>query len=147
MEIGAKPGLIDLSGKHMDIYKITNIPKYRSFQYRLLQRGLVTNIHLYKWGLADSDKCSFCQQESETVPHMLATCVQATEIWQNFVVLLTIDLKVLPYLVKSNCYHAESNCGKKNPCGEFSMFGHQTIHLQVKVSQRTLKFCSFKKTI
>ena len=31
---------------HMDLYKVTNVAKLRSFQYRLLQRGLVTNVHL-----------------------------------------------------------------------------------------------------
>ena len=29
-----------------DLYKVSNVPKYRSFQYRLLQRAIVTNIHL-----------------------------------------------------------------------------------------------------
>ena len=33
-----------------DIYRVTNITKYRSFQYRLLHRAIITNSHLYRWG-------------------------------------------------------------------------------------------------
>ena len=40
--------LIDYRDEHINIYRTTNVPKYRSFQYRLLQRALVTNIQLEK---------------------------------------------------------------------------------------------------
>ena len=46
--------LTDFSDKHTEIFKITNTSKYRSFQYRLLQRGLTTNVQLYKWGITPS---------------------------------------------------------------------------------------------
>ena len=36
-------GLYDFGLLHKDIYTIMNVAKFRSFQYRLLQRGLVTN--------------------------------------------------------------------------------------------------------
>ena len=42
-----------------DIYKLTNITKYRSFQYRLLTRAITMNIHLHKWGMLDSPNCSW----------------------------------------------------------------------------------------
>ena len=42
--------LTDFAASHMDIYRITNVTKFRSFQYRLLQRGVITNVHLQKWG-------------------------------------------------------------------------------------------------
>ena len=44
----------ELSQCFKDIYRCTNIAKYRSFQYRLLHRGIITNIHLKHWGLKDS---------------------------------------------------------------------------------------------
>ena len=31
------------------IFKVTNISKFRSFQYRLLHRAIVTNVHLNRW--------------------------------------------------------------------------------------------------
>ena len=76
--------ICDFGKEHMQIYKLTNITKYRSFQYRLLQRGLVTNIQLSKWGLKDNDKCSFCTQEPETLSHLFCTCEKVKDLWDRF---------------------------------------------------------------
>ena len=78
-------GLFDFASKHVNIYKITNIPKLRSFQYRLLQRGLVTNILLSKWNMRNSDNCSFCDLEQETVIHLFFSCVRVRELWIEIV--------------------------------------------------------------
>ena len=59
---------------HKDLYSLTNIPKYRSFQYRLLQRGLITNIQLNKWSLIDNNLCTFCKRYKETVTHLICEC-------------------------------------------------------------------------
>ena len=37
-----------------DLYITTNITKYRSFQYRLLHRAIITNVQLYKWKKSDN---------------------------------------------------------------------------------------------
>ena len=42
--------LVEFGQHHKSLYAVTNVPKYRSFQYRLLQRALVTNIQLEKMG-------------------------------------------------------------------------------------------------
>ena len=75
--------LYDFKEQHRTIYKVTNVPKYRSFQYRLLQRGLVTNISLYKWGLKCSDVCTFCKTESETITHLLWECGEVQKLWDH----------------------------------------------------------------
>ena len=41
-----------------DIYLVTNVPKYRSFQYPILHRSLVTNTHLFKWNKRENDYCA-----------------------------------------------------------------------------------------
>ena len=76
-------GLIGFSNEHARIYQVTNVAKYRSFQYRLLQRSLVTNIQLSKWGLADTDRCYFCNEERETISHMMVTCSVVLESFGN----------------------------------------------------------------
>ena len=76
-------GFIGFRDQHKGIYKVTNVTKYRSFQYRLLQRGLVTNIHLEKWGILPSRLCSFCHTEPETLSHMFWTCSIVQEIWEE----------------------------------------------------------------
>ena len=67
-----------------DAYKLTLVPKYRSFQYRLLQRGVVTNMHLHKWGILPSDMCSFCSMEQETICHIMFQCVEVQSLWKQF---------------------------------------------------------------
>ena len=57
-----------------EIFRISNVPKYRSFQYRLMMRGLVTNCHLYRWGIRSSNLCTFCELEKETVYHLFGKC-------------------------------------------------------------------------
>ena len=78
-------GIVDFATIHKDIYQVTNIAKYRSFQYRLLQRGLVTNIQLKKWGISQVDSCTFCGEEEETISHLLYSCPMVYELWVKLV--------------------------------------------------------------
>ena len=67
--------LKEFGEEHIRLYKLTNVAKYRSFQYRLLQqRGLVTNRQLLKWNITQNADCSFCRLHTETVLHMLWKC-------------------------------------------------------------------------
>ena len=86
-EIGVNfcQGLRDFGDLFKDIYRITNIPKYRSFQYRLLQRALVTNVSLEKWGIIPSNLCTFCKQEPETTVHVMFYCEETYSLWESFV--------------------------------------------------------------
>ena len=67
-------------GYFKSIYVTTNVNKYRSFQYRLMARGLVTNIKLHMWKIVDSPMCTFCKKELETVTHLLFECVNTGNI-------------------------------------------------------------------
>ena len=70
------------------LYITTNIPKLRSFQYRLLHRALVLNSHLFRWGLTEDNLCTFCKETKETIEHLLVECHFSQTVWfamQNFV--------------------------------------------------------------
>ena len=74
--------LVEYAKAHLQIYSITNVPKLRSFQYRLLQRGIVTNVHLYKWGKLENDNCTFCDtQAKESLSHLMYTCPVVQILW------------------------------------------------------------------
>ena len=73
----------EFANLHMDIYRTTNVPKYRSFQYRLLQRGLVTNVHLHKWNMIPNSMCTYCQSEVETVCHLFVECPMVRTLWEK----------------------------------------------------------------
>ena len=63
------------------IHHITCVGKLRSFQYRLLHRAIVTNIHLAKWGMMESDLCSFCGLDRETYLHVFIQCPNVCKMW------------------------------------------------------------------
>ena len=76
-------GLYQFGLLHTDIYRCTNIAKFRSFQYRVLQRALVTNIQLYKWQIVASELCTFCRREPETIIHLLYYCPEIKKLWEQ----------------------------------------------------------------
>ena len=73
---------------HLDILKVTNIAKYRSFQYRLVQWGIVTNVQLHKWKLIENDLCTFCGEETETIQHLFFNCSIVKELWKEVLLYL-----------------------------------------------------------
>ena len=62
---------------------ITLCGKLRSFQYRLLNHAILTNKRLFKMKQVDTEKCTFCELETETITHHLWECQTAQHIWQN----------------------------------------------------------------
>ena len=77
--------LSDFTEHFKSIYKISNVAKYRSFQYRVLQRALVTNVQLHKWSLSTNEQCHFCKQYKETVSHMLFYCESVQPLWEKVI--------------------------------------------------------------
>ena len=68
-----------------NIYSITNTPKLRSFQYRLLQKAIITNIQLVRYGIKDSALCTFCEAEVETVKHLFYECQIIGSFWEKII--------------------------------------------------------------
>ena len=56
-----------------------------SFQYRLLNYILFTNVKLLKIGFALTDKCTFCNSYEETFYHLFFECCHVQVFWQRFV--------------------------------------------------------------
>ena len=54
--------------------RLTLSTKLRSFQYRLINFAIVTNVQLCKWKVKDSPKCTFCNDKEETYLHLFAQC-------------------------------------------------------------------------
>ena len=76
-----------------NIYVVTNYPKLRSFQYRLIQRAIVNNVHLNRWGIKETDLCTFCNGSAETYTHLFIMCEHVRELW----------IKLEQYMEKYNC--------------------------------------------
>ncbi|MCV6630748.1 MAG: zinc-binding domain-containing protein [Flavobacteriaceae bacterium] len=56
-----------------------------SFQYRLLNYILFTNVKLLKIGFALTDKCTFCNSYEETFYHLFFECSHVQAFWRCFV--------------------------------------------------------------
>ena len=79
----------------------TNSPKLREFQYRLLHNAIITNIQLKNWKIKASNMCSFCNEEPETVLHLLIECDISKSIWDTLWVKLNTILGSRVTLTKS----------------------------------------------
>ena len=72
---------VDLAQAIGSIYAVTNVPKLRSFQYRLIHRAIITNIQLVKWGKAVDNKCVMCHREEESYSHLFVNCEKIEQVW------------------------------------------------------------------
>ena len=61
--------------------RATCIMKYRSFQYRLCHRAIITNVRLKHWKMIDCDLCTFCKEERETLVHLFVKCQSTKILW------------------------------------------------------------------
>ena len=78
--------------------KVLTDTKSREFQYKILNRYLVTNSFLCKIGLITSPLCTFCERENESLEHLFITCSYATSFWLDFICWckkINIDLEEL----------------------------------------------------
>ena len=87
----------ELKGYILNVYKITNYPKARSFQYRLLTKALITNIKLAKWKIKSFDTCSFCNTSKESFKHLFQDCQLVQSFWERISKWLSIESHTLTY--------------------------------------------------
>ena len=66
---------------YRNVHLTTNVAKFRSFQYRLLHRAVITNIQMAHWGLVKNHYCTFCEKEPETYLHLFVYCDYVKSIW------------------------------------------------------------------
>ena len=59
------------------------------FQYKLLSRILPTNRLFRLMKIRQSDFCSFCDQETESISHLFGECETALRFWNNLSLLVS----------------------------------------------------------
>ena len=81
-------------------FKLTLDSKLRWLQVRITHRCIATNYLLQKQNIIDSNMCSFCKTQPETILHMFGQCLITENFWTNIVnwfhnknILLSITLK------------------------------------------------------
>jgi hypothetical protein len=63
------------------IWKMWTSPKCMFFLWLAALNHCWTANRLARWGLEHPEKCPLCDQEDETVQHLLVSCVFAREVW------------------------------------------------------------------
>ena len=57
--------------------------KLREFQYKVLNCIVFTNEKLVRFGITQSPLCTFCQEENESIQHLLFSCKESREFWKH----------------------------------------------------------------
>ena len=65
-----------------NINQITISSKLRSFQYRFLMLGLITNRQLHLYKLRSTDLCTFCDCYPESLTHLFWECQLVKPLWE-----------------------------------------------------------------
>ena len=65
-----------------NIAKITNITKYRDFQFRLIHNKIFCNDVLLHYGIVESNTCNLCQNGKQTITHLLWGCAKFQNLFQ-----------------------------------------------------------------
>ena len=75
---------LDLWLKYINrTYVITNVAKFRSFQYKLLCKAITMNKHLKHYGLRDNKRCTFCDIFEEDLLHLFVDCTCIKYFWEQ----------------------------------------------------------------
>ena len=69
----------------INFYRSSLNTKSRKFQYKLLNRCLVTNSFLSKIGIVSSPACSFCGEMSESLEHFFISCHYSKNFWAEVI--------------------------------------------------------------
>ena len=64
-------------------FRTTLDSKLREFHYKILNNIVCTNDILFRFGLSQSPNCTFCNEEPESLEHLLSRCEVSSECWKE----------------------------------------------------------------
>lgn len=85
LKLAAKYSNIDIDWKSVYSlsFRTALESKLREFQFKILNRIVFTNEKLFRFGMADSPTCAFCQTEVESVEHLLFSYRVSSSFWKH----------------------------------------------------------------
>ena len=75
-------------------FKLTKDTKLQWLQYRIIYRILATNSYLFRIGYKNSEMCTFCNFDKETIQHLFWECTYVQEFWNSTISLINNKLNV-----------------------------------------------------
>ena len=73
----------DWCGTCSNIYKTTIDNYIRAFQFKIVHNILPVNGKLYNWKVSNSDSCSYCFLETESLEHLFCHCHVAVTLYRQ----------------------------------------------------------------
>ena len=134
--------LEELTSATRKIYMMSNFPKLRSFQYRVLTKTVYTNVTLMKWGIKKTDKCSFCDGEQETLKHLFLECPIIKFFWGKIHKEFGLNFKLSFKIIILNDAHSNPRMIEN-----FILLAAKYHIHRTKCMGERLNFISFKKYI
>ena len=92
MELSSQKNLVRATN---NMYKITNYVKMRSFHYRVINRALTLNMHLFRYKLRSNNRCTFCDIFKENYDHLFYECQIVKKFYEEIRDILNVDLSKL----------------------------------------------------
>ena len=121
--------------------------KLQSFQYKILNRIFACNYMLNKWGIANSAKCTYCE-DIDTLEHYFYYCEHCQEFWKGItqwfavVYQVNIPLKIVDILMGiSHRRTQDDTLAKLN----FVVLQGKWYIYTCKKESKALTFVGFKK--
>ena len=66
-------------------FRVALYTKTREFQYKILNRYLVTNVLLNKIGIKFSTACTLCGDADESLEHLFTPCPNVLKFWTDLI--------------------------------------------------------------
>ena len=91
-KIETEYGLIDWS--RMDKLKVSTYSRMQAFYWRSTHGKLFANKHFHAMGIKQSAKCSYCEEESQSLGHLFLKCSRIQQLFACFERQFKLDKKL-----------------------------------------------------
>ena len=85
-------------------FRTTLETKLREFHFKILNRIVFTNEKLFRFDMAESDKCAFCQTKVESIEHLHFSCKISSIFWKHNCLVLAARQQYYCWEFKSKGY-------------------------------------------
>ena len=139
--------------RNIDWKKVYMIPRKctidshtKIFQYKILNNILYLNDRLFKMNLVESEMCSFCKGEKETVEHLFLNCRTAKTLWAN-ICNLCKETMSFPVLSFKNIICGFTESSEQNTCQNFILLLFKKFLYQQRSRESGASIKSFSNSI
>ena len=87
---------------YLRIHRVSMDTKLNSFQFKIIHRLLITNKQLKLWKLKDTETCTFCETQVETIEHLLSDCNVSKNLWTELANWLLPEINIYPFIILQN---------------------------------------------